>query len=219
MPDETPGSPLTPVTPPSTAPESSPAAASAPVGSAPTSAAPAPEQGTRFDIGEEFGTAKRNLPPARIVVIGVAIIIVVAAIISFANRAKPQGVGSIENIAVAEVPNQNMMLVAMNVKVQNTGDKPLWIHTIQGVLKTDSGDLTDVPVSPVDYDRYFEAFPALKEHAEGALLPETKIPSGGEAHGLVLVSFGLSKDAFDKRKSIGVVIQPYDQPRPIVLTK
>jgi hypothetical protein len=203
MPDETPTPPSIPATP------------AVPAGS---SATPT-DQGTRFDIGEEFGTAKRNLPPARIVVIGVVIILIVAGIISFATRAKPQGEGSIENMSVAEVPNQNMVLVAMNVSVRNTGEKALWIHSIQGSLKTDTGDFTDVPVSPVDYDRYFQAFPALKEHAENALLPETKIQSGAEAHGMVLVSFNVPKDAFDKRKSVGVVIQPYDQPRPIVLTK
>jgi hypothetical protein len=196
MPDETP-----------TPPSSSPASATTGNGTTP------------FDIGEEFGTARRNLPPARIVAIGVAIILVVAGIVSFATRAKPQGVGSIENMAVAEVPDQNMVLVAMNVKVRNTGEKPLWIHSIQGSLKTDTQEFTDVPVSPVDYDRYFQAFPALKEHAEAALLPETKIQSGGEARGLVLVSFNVRKDGFDKRKSVGVVIQPYDQPKPIVLTK
>jgi hypothetical protein len=185
----------------------------------PTSPAATPE-GTDFNIGEEFGTAKRNLPPARIVLIGVAIIIVVAALVSFVQRAKPQGVGAIDNFAVAEIPNQNSVLVAINVTVRNTGKKPLWIHTIQGTLKTESGEeLTDVPVSPMDYDRYFQFAPVLKEHSQPALLPETKIPEGKEAHGMVLVSFNVNKDAFDKRKSLGVVVQPYDQPRPIVLTK
>ena len=180
----------------------------------------APEERTDFNIGDEFGTAKRNLPPARIVLIGVAIIIVVAAMVSFVQRAKPQGAGAIDNFAVADIPNQNAVLVAMNVTIRNTGKKPLWIHTIQGTLKTESGEeLTDVPVSPMDYDRYFQFAPVLKEHAQPALLPETKILEGQEAHGMVLVSFNVNKEGFDKRKSLGVVIQPYDQPRPIVLTK
>lgn len=180
----------------------------------------APQESTDFNIGEEFGTAKRNLPPARIVLIGVAIIIAIAAMVSFVQRAKPQGVGAIDDFAVAEIPNQNAVLVAMNVTVRNTGRKPLWIHTIQGTLKTESGEeFTDVPVSPMDYDRYFQFAPVLKVHVQPALLPETKISEGKEAHGMVLVSFNVNKDSFDKRKSLGVVIQPYDQPRPIVLTK
>ena len=205
MPDET-SSSSTP--PPAPAPASEPA-----------SAVP-PQESTAFNIGEEFGTAKRNLPPVRIVLVGVAMIMVVAAIAAFVQRAKPQGVGAIDNFTVAEIPNQNAVLVAMNVTVRNTGSKPLWIHTIQGTLKAENGqEFTDVPVSPMDYDRYFEFAPVLKEHARPALLPETKILEGKEAHGMVLVSFNVNKDAFDKRKSLGVVIQPYDQPRAIVLTK
>jgi hypothetical protein len=35
----------------------------------------------------------------------------------------------------------------------------------------------------------------------------------------VVVSFPVTQDGFDKRKSLSVVIQPYDQPLPLVLTK
>ncbi len=52
-----------------------------------------------------------------------------------------------------------------------------------------------------------------------ALLPEVKIRSGGEAHGTIIVSFPVTQDAFEKRKSVSVAIQPYDQPVPIVLSK
>jgi hypothetical protein len=42
---------------------------------------------------------------------------------------------------------------------------------------------------------------------------------GTQQKGTIIVSFPVAKDAFDKRKSISVTIQPYDQPLPIVLTK
>ena len=107
----------------------------------------------------------------------------------------------------------------MNVTVHNSGEKTLWIHDIKGVLKTDGGEFTDDAASPVDFARYFEAFPALKEHALEAIPPETKIPPGGQTQGTVVVSFPVTQDGFDKRKSLSVVIQPYDQPLPLVLTK
>ena len=71
----------------------------------------------------------------------------------------------------------------------------------------------------MDFDRYFQAFPTLKEHALNAIPPETKIPPGGQAQGTIVVSFPVTQDGFDKRKSLSVVIQPYDQPLPLVLTK
>jgi hypothetical protein len=200
-------------------PDETPPPAPGPQGPAQPASAPT-QEGTSFNIGEEFGTAKRNLPPAKIVLIGVAVVAVVALFVSFLQRAKPQGDGQIDSIAIAEVPEQNMTLVAAGVTVRNTGKKALWIHSIQGRLKTESEEFNDSsPVSAVDYERYFQAFPALKEHAEPALLAETKISIGGEARGMVLVSFPVNQNAFDKRKSFSVVIQPYDQPAPIVLTK
>jgi hypothetical protein len=186
---------------------------------------PAPEPamdlgpGPGVNIGEEFGTAKRNLPPAKIVGIVLAAAALLLGIFAFFDRAKPQGGGSVDNIAVAEIPNQNAVLVAVNVTLHNAGEKPLWIHDVKATLKTDAGEFSDVAASAVDYDRYFQAFPTLKERALAALPPETKIPVGGQAQGTVVVSFPVTQDGFDKRKSLSVIIQPYDQPLPVVLTK
>jgi hypothetical protein len=186
---------------------------------------PAPEPaldlgpGPGVNIGEEFGTAKRNLPPAKIVGIVLAAAALLLGVFAFLDRAKPQGGGSVDNIAVAEIPNQNAVLVAVNVTLHNAGEKPLWIHDIKATLKTDAGEFSDVAASAVDYDRYFQAFPTLKERALAALPPETKIPVGGQAQGTVVVSFPVTQDGFDKRKSLSVIIQPYDQPLPVVLTK
>ena len=99
-------------------------------------------------------------------------------IFAFLDRAKPQGGGSVDNIAVAEIPNQNAVLVAVNVTLHNAGEKPLWIHDIKATLKTDAGEFSDVAASAVDYDRYFQAFPTLKERALAALPRKPKFRSG-----------------------------------------
>jgi hypothetical protein len=175
--------------------------------------------GPGINIAEEFGTAERNLPPAKIVAIVLGIAAVLLGIFAFVERAKPQGGGSVDNIAVAEIPDQHAVMVAVNVTVHNSGKKTLWIHDIKGKIATDGGEFTDEAASAVDFDRYFQAFPVLKEHALNAIPPETKIPPGGQAQGTVVVSFPVTRDVFDKRKSLSVVIQPYDQPLPLVLTK
>ncbi len=124
-----------------------------------------------------------------------------------------------DSIAAAEVPDQNSVLVAVNVTLRNSGEKPLWIRTVKATIKTDERDFTDEAASAVDFDRYFEAFPALKAHALPALVPETKILPGARVQGTVVVSFPVKLDAFDRRKSLSVLIQPYDQPLPVVLTR
>lgn len=175
--------------------------------------------GPGINIAEEFGTAKRNLPPAKIVAIVLGIAAVLLGIFAFLARAKPQGNGSVDNVAAVEIPDQHAVMVAVNVTLHNSGEKSLWIHDIKAKITTAGGEFTDEAASAVDFDRYFQAFPALKEHAIAAIPPETKIPPGGQAQGTVVVSFPVTKDDFDKRKSLSVAIQPYDQPLPVVLTK
>jgi hypothetical protein len=187
---------------------------------APPAVSPEPPQPkTNFNIGEEFGTAKKNLPPVKILLIGAALILVAWGIAALLQRPKTSATGSIDQVVSVEVPNQNMVLVAINVAIQNHGTKPFWIHTIKADVDTTSGSFSADPTSAMDFDRYFQAFPALKEDAIAPLQPESKIAAGGQLSGTIVVGFPLTADAFAGRKSLKVTIQPYDQPAPLVLTK
>jgi hypothetical protein len=177
-----------------------------------------PEPPTEFQIGDEFGTAKRNLPPAGIVLICLAAVAIVVGIFAFQQRQKPQGAGSIDFVAAAEVPGQNMILAAITMTLRNTADKPLWIKNLKAHLTTaDGSTFDDDAASAVDLDRYYQGFPALKESSEPPLSPETKLTAGAQQKGTIIVSFKVTKEAFDQRKSLTVTIQPYDQVLPVVL--
>jgi len=177
------------------------------------------EPGTPFHIGEEFGTAKKNLPSLKIVGIAVAVIAVIAAVTSFVQRPQSATTGSIDDVVSVEVPDQNLVMVAINVSFQNNGAKPYWIHTIKADLDTTSGSFSDDAASPADFDRYFQAFPTLKQHALAPLEREAKINPGGHTQGTIIVAFPVTPDAFTNRKSLKITIQPYDQPVPLVLTR
>lgn len=173
---------------------------------------------TDFHIGEEFGTAKRNLPPVRIVLICIAAVAVVVGIYAFRERPKPQGTGSIDFVAAAEVPGQNAILVAITMTLRNTGEKPLSIHTITAQLTTaDDKTFEDEAASAVDFDRYYQGFPVLKESSEPPLVPDTKLLPRTAQRGTIIVSFKVTKEAFDQRKALTVTIQPYDQVMPVIL--
>jgi len=178
-----------------------------------------PEPRTRFNIGEEFGTAKKNLPPLKIVLIGVAVIAVIALIASLAQRPHSATAGSIDDVVSVEIPDQNSIMVAINVSFQNNGAKPYWIHTIKADLETTTGSFTDDAASPSDFDRYFQAFPTLKQHALPPLEREARINPAARTAGTIIVVFPVTPDAFASRKSLKVTIQPYDQPVPLVLTR
>lgn len=201
MPDQPPVSPTTPPPAPAT---TTPAAA-------PT--------GPTINIAEEYGTAKKNLPPAKILLIALGIVLVVVIIASVAKRPKPQGAGSLDNVVAVEVPGQTTTMVALTFTLLNTSDKAMYIQGLHGVVKTASGETKADARSAVDFDRYFQAFPALKNGAQPALAPETEIPSGGSVTRTILVAFPMTLDAFNQRKSISVEIWPYNYTVPVVFTK
>jgi hypothetical protein len=181
---------------------------------------PAPTAGpiTEFHIGDEFGSAKRNLPPVRILLICIAAVAIVVGIFAFKERAKPQGAGAINFVSAAEVPGQNLILAAITLTLRDTTEKPLWVRTIKAELTTADGKtFEDEAASMVDLDRYFQAFPVLKESSEPPIAPEMKLLPGSEQRGTIIVSFKVTKQEFDQRKSLAVSIQPYDQPLPVIL--
>ena len=204
--------------PPSPQPASSSPAPAVPADEAAPTAGSSPS--SDFHIGEEFGTARRNLPPAGIVVICIAAVVVILGIAAYLQRPKPQGVGSIDFISAVEVPDQNLTMAAVTITLHNSGNKPLWIRTLKANLTgADGKTMDDDAASGVELDRYGQAFPVLKENAQAPLLPETKIMPRTEQKGTIIVSFPVTKQAFDQRKLLQVNIDFYDQPVPIVLTR
>lgn len=185
----------------------------------PTPPEPTAPAGPTIDIAEEYGTAKKNLPPAKIVLIAVGAVLVVVLIASFVKRAKPQASGSLDNVVAVEIPGQDETMVALTFTLHNTSEKTLYVHNIQGTVQAPGGDQSADAVSVADFDRYFQAFPALKAGVQPALAPETKIQPGQSLSGSAIVVFPIHLDAFNQRKSVSVVIWPYTQTVPITLTK
>jgi hypothetical protein len=182
-------------------------------------AAATPGALSSFRIGEEFGTAKKNLPPVKIIAIGLGIIVVVWAIAAFLQRPRPSATGAINEVVSVEIPNQHAVMVAINVVFQNNGAKPFWIQTIKADLQTADNDYSSDAASAVDLDRYYQAFPPLKQYAGTPLQREGKVDVGSQAKGTIVVSFPVTPEAFATRKQLRVTIQPYDQAVPLVLTK
>ncbi len=73
-----------------------------------------------------------------------------------------------------------MSMLAIQVSLKAVGDKPLYIKSITAELKTQDNTYTDEAASPSDWDRYFQAYPDLKDHAMKPIAVEDKIPPGAE---------------------------------------
>jgi hypothetical protein len=180
---------------------------------------PAPGQPqTEFDISEEYGTARKNLPPAGILAICLAVGAAIVALYVVTHRAHALSTGTIDQVVSVSVPSQDIVLAAINVTVQNNSEKPAWIHTIQVAIDTNGHKYSDDAVPAVDAQRYMQEFPQLKQHALEFLIPEARLNPGNKVSGTVVGSFPISADAFAARKSLTVTIAPYDEV-PVVITK
>jgi hypothetical protein len=190
--------------------------------SSPLPTPPAPDTSstpqTDFNIGEEYGTARKSLPPAGIVAICLVVVIAIAAAYAFTHRAHPQSSGSIDNVVARAVPGQDMVMVAINVSIRNNETNLSWIKTIQVTADVDGHKFTDDAAPGVDAQRYLEAFPDLKQHALDFLIPEARLNPGSKVSGTIVVSFPVKADAFAARKSLTVTVTPYDE-LPVVITK
>jgi len=177
-----------------------------------------PNEQSDFNIGEEYGTARKSLPPAGIVAICLVVVVAIAALWALTHRAHAQATGSIDDVVSVPIPGEDMVMVALNVSIQNGGEKPSWIHTIQVTTEAGGNTFTDDAAPAVDVQRYFQAFPDLKQHALNVLTTEARMNPGSKVAGTIVVSFPVKAEAFAARKSLTVTIAPYDE-LPLVLKK
>ena len=92
------------------------------------SARPSLDLGPGVGIGvqQDMAAPERKLPPLRILGIAIAALAVVVGIFSLLTRAKPQGNGSIDNVAAVEIPGQNAMSAATTaLNSTTTATRPL----------------------------------------------------------------------------------------------
>jgi hypothetical protein len=186
--------------------------------SAPESQTPTSNSSGDFDISEEYGTARKNLPPARVLAICIAVVAVIALIYSLTHRAHPLSTGSIDDVVAVPIPGQDETMVAINISVQNTEQKPIWIKSIKASAEVNGQQYSDDASPATDVERYFQAMPDLKQHALELLTTDKQVNPESKISGTIVVSFPVKPDAFAARKSLSVSIMP-DNELPVVIKK
>src|ERR1051326_7106362 len=170
-------------------------------------------------LSEEMDKAKWQLPPAQIVGVGVAIVVIVGLIVGWIFRYQPVASGQLRDVFAVETTDHSSVLATVIGAVRNDFDKSIFIKNLKGTLTTADGKTyDDTPASAIDYERYFQAFPDLRSHAIEALKPETKIIPGQQASGTLVFGFPVTKEQFDGRKNLEITVEPYDR-RAIVISE
>jgi len=200
---------ITPPTPPLDPLQETPANQQAPL---------IPQPDAMAHIGKEYGTGKENLPPAKLVGIIIGVLIVTIGILAIVFKAKSPAVGTINDIQIADIAEQNSVMLAINVSFKNEGKTEFKMRSIKAELETASGTHEDQPAPAMDFDRYLAAFPVLKTNAMERLEIQT-IPVGGQYSGRVIVSFPVNAAEFAQRKSLKVIVSAYGESVPLTMTK
>jgi hypothetical protein len=204
----------TPTTPQSTS--TPPPAPARPAAAAPKKPA-ADYDRAHVPMGEEFDKAKWTMPPWQPVVIALVVVGLIVGIIAYFNRAKPAATGGIDEVTAVAVPGDSVM-AAINVHFGNSSQYLIKVHSIKATVQTSKGEFNDEAANASDYQRYYQAFPDLKQNAKTPLMQDARIAPGANGIGTIIVSFPITKDVFDSRQSLTVTVEPYDG-LPIVLKK
>ena len=168
-------------------------------------------------MGEEFDKAKWTMPPWQPVVIALAVVGIIVGIVAYFNRAKPAASGGVDEVTAVAIPGDSVM-AAINVHFGNSSQYLIKVHAIKATVQTSKGEFSDEGANASDYQRYYQAFPDLKQNAKTPLMQDARIAPGANGIGTIIVSFPITKDVFDSRQSLTVTVEPYDV-LPIVLKK
>lgn len=151
---------------------------------------------------EEFDSLKHTMPNAVPVAVAMLLVVVVAGMLAYVLRAKPVASGSIEEAFAVTIPSQNSSLAIVNLNFQNVTEKPLRLLNVNVAVHAKGSDFKDDFGSVADFPRYFQAFPALEQHAQPGLLRDTKVTPKEMVAGSVIVSLPLTQEEFDARDSL-----------------
>jgi hypothetical protein len=177
---------------------------------APTNS-PEPNAG-QVPMTEEFDSLKHTMPNAAPVVIAMVLVLLVIGIVAYVFRAKPVAAGSIDEAFAVTVPGQNGSLAVVNLSFQNMTEKPLRLLNVNIAVHAKGADFNDDFGSVADFPRYFQAFPALEQHARPGLLRDAKLSSMQKAAGSVIVSLPLTPEEIDARDSMTATLTFADHP-------
>jgi len=188
-------------------------------------------------MGEEMDSARWTLPPIVPVVIAAAVLGILLGTYLLSSKKPPTSSGTItrfqaipihteskgsigvgqEGMVTNNVEKYDQMVIGVQLNIHNATPKPMYVKGVQAQLTTDTGEeKTDEAAPGADYDTLFQAYPQLKQNAIAPIKAESTIAAGATQEGMAIFSFPVTKDVWDKRKSLKIAVNFYDH-SPLVL--
>lgn len=191
-------------------------------------------------MGEEMGSMRRTLPPVVPVVIAFVVLGIVLAGYLLGTHKPPKYTGSVVKAVVfpvhvessdtgeagfrefnTTVEKRDQVVILVRIQLKNESQKPIYIKGISATLPAASGnadeDKEDQAAPAGDYDRIFEAYPALAPERALPIVAETKMEAGAQLEGAEIFSFSMPLEEFQKSKPLAINVNLYDHD-PVTLT-
>jgi hypothetical protein len=190
---------------------------------------PRPDAG-HMPMSEELDSARWSLPPLVPVLIAAAVLALLLGTYLVSSKKPPTSSGSAIRVVALplhieskasiapgangtldqNVEKSDSLLVNMSLDVKNAIGKPMYIKGIQAKLVTDNGEFNDDAAPASDYERILQAYPQLAIPDSKPFQAESSIAANVDQRGLAIFSFPVSRDDWDKRKSLRASINFYD---------
>jgi hypothetical protein len=180
---------------------------------------PRSNQEPEYDAGHvpltvEMDDRKHTLPSAAPIIISLLVLAVVVGILAYLFRATPVASGQIHEAFAVDVASQHTVLATVQITLRNISEKPITINNINITLHTGQDSHSDDAATVGDFERYFSAFPDLRNHTIAGIARGTKIPPGAQITGSVIVGFPVTKQQFDSRTGLTASVR-FEDKNPI----
>jgi hypothetical protein len=96
------------------------------------------------------------------------------------------------------------LLVLTPVKIHNSGNTPLSIFDVSGVVSVGETELERAAIPPEDFQRVFQYFPDLISYQQPPILRHAVIQPGQTLEGLLIFNYPLTEQQWDQRNSFEV---------------
>ena len=209
--------------------------------SSPTGPEMKKDRAPRFDAGhvpmsEELDSPRWSLPPLVPVVIAAVVLGVILGVYLLSSKQPPTSSGSAIRVVALPVHteskgsiapggegtlDQNIekrdsVLVNIALDVKNAIGKPMYIKGIEGKLVAEKGEFNDSAAPASDYERIVQAYPQLAIPEAKPLQSESSIAANTDQRGVVIFSFPVPREDWEKRKSLQATVNFYDH-APLVI--
>lgn len=198
-------------------------------------AEPRPDAG-HVPMTEEFDSPRWSLPPLVPVAVAAAVLGIILGIYLYSSQKPPTSTGSAVRVVALpmhiesrpsiapgaigtvdqNIEKSDSVLVNVELDVKNAIQKPMYLKGIQAKLVAEKGDFSDAAAPASDYERIVQAYPELAIKDAKPFQTESTIPQNATQRGLVVFSFPLAREDWDKRKSLQATVSFYDH-APLVI--